>query len=292
MIWLWYLLTAYLLCSYAMLGVILVVCPIGNDEWQRIQPALRQAPYWAKGFLLATLGLAALVLGPCIPVVMVSTLWKCRQEERFWRQFRRQFREAEMEPIALSSVHPAGRKQIHHYEGQIVALGFRLINTYLYKPQPFLIQLQCYLSEDTRTILSLGHIDGEPFYSLTSILSDGAAVETSVSGHPIDVGAINETGCYYAQMFHSDEGEDVASIHILHESMLDRLERDLGPTAIAIGKSSVRIAMKHANLRFAQAQKQLGWLDNDPPQPQWPWPESIASHSVIEPQESDALVLA
>ena len=161
------------------------------------------------------------------------------------------------------------------HERTIEAVGFQPHNTYLYKPEPLLIEARYYLSEDGGTILAMGHIGGGEFYSLTSFLSGGSGIETSVSHHPIDADDINATSYYYVQMFEPESGADVATMYTEHQAYLDRLSRDTGEEIVVIRRDQLVPAVRYANRRFAAAKHLLGELDAPPPETEWPFEDEI-----------------
>jgi hypothetical protein len=180
-----------------------------------------------------------------------------------------------MEPIAFNQMHPAGRAFVTQHERTIEAVGFQLHNTYLYKPEPLLIEARYYLSQDCRTILSMGHIGGTEYYSLTSFLTGGSGIETSVSHYPTDADDINATSYYYTQMFDLESVADVAAIYTEHQAYLDRLCRDTGEEIVVIRRDQLVPAVRYANRRFAAAKHLLGELDAAPPETEWPFKHEI-----------------
>ena len=216
----------YLIVCYAALALLLHVWTENNEKWVTLRQTLAASSVSRKTLVVAVCALVFLLFGPLLPLVVAHCIWSGWRGLQFWKGFARQHRDVVMEPIAFNQMQPAGRGFVTRHERTIDAAGFHPHNTYLYKPEPLLIEARYYLSEDGRTILSMGHIGGEEYYSLTSFLSGGSGIETSVSHHPTDVDDINATSYYFTQMFDLESGTDVRAMYAEHQAYLDRLSRD------------------------------------------------------------------
>jgi hypothetical protein len=266
---------SYLVVCYAALAFLLRVWAGNSERWASLRRALAAISVWRKTLVVAVFTLVFLLFGPLLPLVVAHCIWSGRRESQFWKRFAKQHRDVVMEPIAFNQMQPAGRELVMKHERAIEAVGFQSHNTYLYKPEPLLIEARYYLSEDGRTILSMGHIGGEEFYSLTSFLSGGSGIETGVSHHPIDADDINATSYYYTQMFDVESGTDVAAMYIEHQAYLDRLSRETGEKIVVIRRDQLVPAVRYANRRFAAAKHLLGELDAAPPETEWPFSDEI-----------------
>ncbi len=270
MAWAW-IIYIYLFGCYASLAYLLFVGKGNGRSWVTMRQLFAASSLWQKARLVVAWGMVFLLIGPLMPLLFAHCLWVVRRESKFWRRFARQHREVIMDPIPFDAMNAVGRSFVTQHEKAIDALSFRAHGNYLYKPDPRPIESRFYLSEDARTILSIGHIDGEEYYSLTSFLSGGAGIETSVSHHPLDADDINATRHYYAQCFDLETGADVAAIYAEHKAMLDELSEKTGQAIVAMQHDQLVPAVRYANRRFAATKRLLGKLDQAPPPAEWPF---------------------
>ena len=221
--------------------------------------------------------LVTLILAPLCPIGLVYFTLVARKEAKEWEAFGRQHRDVIMEPMALNKMRKSGRDYILDNEKRIESLGFEAVNTYLYKPEPLRIESRYYLSENRRSLLSIGHVDGTVFYSLSSSLSDGTCVETSACEFACsDVDKIEATGHYRILLIDPTEQHEIDATCQQHEAMLEKLERELITSAVEIGREDVVPMVRYANRKFAAAKYEMGELDECPPEPEWPF-ETTAS---------------
>jgi len=265
----------YLIVCYAALGLLLHAWAKNNEKWGILRQSLAASSVSRKALVAAVWTLIFLLFGLLLPLVVAHCIWSGWRGSQFWRGFAKRHRDVVMEPIAFNQMQPAGREFVIQHERTIEAVGFHLHNTYLYKPEPLLIEARYYLSEDGRTILSMGHIGGDEYYSLTSFLSGGSGIETSVSHHPTDVDDINATNYYHAQMFELESETDVRALYHEHQAYLDRLSRDTGEEVVVIRRDQVVPAVRYANRRFAAAKYRMGKLDATPPEAEWPFDQNV-----------------
>ena len=261
----------YLFGCYVALGFLLFGGDGDDRSWVTIKQAFAAASPWRKALMALLLVLVFLVIGPLMLLFFVHCLWVTQRESKFWKRFARQHRDVIMDPIPFDAMNAAGRSFVMQHARAIDALSFRVHGNYLYKANPLPIESRFYLSEDGRTILTIGHIDGEEYYSLTSFLSGGAGIETSVVRHPIDVDDINTTCHYYAQSFDLEAGADVGAMYAEHEAMLDELSAKTGQAIMAMRHDQLVPAVRYANRRFAATKHLLGKLDQTPPPAEWPF---------------------
>lgn len=220
-----------------------------------------------------------LVLAPLCPIGLVYCFWAAHREAKQWEAFGRTHRDVVMEPMALNKMRKSGRAYVLENEEQIEALGFDAVNTYLYKPEPLLIESRYYLSSDRKSLLSIGHVDGTVFYSLLSYLSDGTCIETSACEFACpDVDKIEATGHYRILQIDPKELHDIAATCEQHDTLLEKLELENFTSVIEISRDLVAPLTRYSNRKYAAAKYELGRLDECPPQPEWPF-ETVASAS-------------
>src|SRR5262245_22421083 len=105
-------------------------------DLRRQQPGL----YWLN-LLLTTL-----IVGPLLPLFAAKCTLSAVRESRAWRKFKRTHRAALVEPIHPANVPQAGQEHFERCAPHLMRLGFVPAGTYLHKPEPMPVYLQCLLS--------------------------------------------------------------------------------------------------------------------------------------------------
>lgn len=221
-----------------------------------------------------TLIFSTLVVGPFLPLLAAHCTWVAIREWRAWSKFARTHREALMEPLHPANVPHAGQVHFEACAPPLVALGFQQAGTFLYKPEPFAMYLQCWLSSAGETVADVALIDDALSVSFVSVLDDGHVLETSCSADPLppeEIEAINESGRFTTQMFPAGFGaDDLARTYRRHLDLLGALEQRLGRGTLHVPLDQVPALKRHENAVFGHVLFSQGKVDNQPSSPPVP----------------------
>lgn len=228
----------------------------------------RQAPtrFWIG------VGVMTLLVGPLSPLLLLHCLWAVVRSSLAWRKLARTHREAIMEPIHPANVPQAGQKHFERCTPHLQSLGFVAAGTYLFKPQPLPVYIDCLLSTAGETVADLALIGDDVSVSFVSVLEEGHVLETTCSADPLpeeEIEAINRSGRFTAQMLKGDlNAEALARTYRQHLERLIELERRLNCGTLHLALDQVPALKRYENARFGEVLFARGKLDNQPqPQP-------------------------
>ncbi len=277
MSWLAITICVYLGVAYLGLAAAVVLCS-DDDQWrENLWETAKQKERFAAVAYAGAISAAFLLIGPFVPLLFIATVWQEYQSSRFWKRFSRVHRPALMETIAFNQMDESGRACVNEVGERAESLGFESVNSFLLKPEPLLIEVQAYLSPDRQSVLCVGHCNRDRFYSLTTLLSNRLAIETSVDdiakNMEKDVDEVNATGSFCCEHFDWDDA-DLAIIYQRHCDLIGEQCQLLGCETMPIEREHVRATLRFSNHRFGQAMHALGNVDVLPPSPPWPFSDA------------------
>jgi hypothetical protein len=256
-----------------------------DDLWQQCLEAMRAGGLCRQIFGIVMLIVAFLVFGPFIPLVSLNCLRDNYRRRKYLLSFLRKHTEIILDPIAESQIDPSGQEMISQLGPDVEALQFEVVNHYLYKTEPFLIENRVHLSSDRRTILEVGHIDGEPYLSFSSVLASGAFVESSLASCEFDIQPFIETGQVFGRIFGRDSGQhSVRDIFAAHERLLTELSETNADDAMEIDPTRIRDVLRYVHRKFSEVKFQLDRIDEPPPPPVWPFESTPQEQQTNEQQ--------
>lgn len=288
MVWLTLFLLYAVVC-YLLMGWSLWACHGEGGIEEQYSQALQAPTLWQKVFSFSLLIVAFLAVGLFMPLIFLHCLWDSYQQRKYFLSFARKHGEAILDPIAQNQIHPAGLQLMAELESEVESLQFEVVNHYLYKAEPLLIQNRVHLSHDRRTLLSVGHIDGESYCSLVSVLDSGAFVETTLSRCTLDMQPYIETGQVFGRMFDRDSGDySISEIYAAHEQQLAELSQTSAGSAMEIERAQTRDVLRYVNRKFSEVNYQLDRIDAPPPSPLWPFASKQPEQPIGIPQVQQA----
>jgi hypothetical protein len=218
--------------------------------------------------------ITTLFMGPLLPLLASRCLWSAVSEARAWKKFARIYREAIVEPIHPANVPQAGQEHFDRCAPHLLRLGFVPAGTYLSKPEPMAIYLQCLLSRAGEAVADIALVGDGLSVSFVSVLENGHVLETTCSAEPMaeeDLKPINDSGHFTANMLAGHFSEDgLEGTYRKHRELLAGLERRLDCGTLHLSLEQVPALKRYENAVFGEVLFSLGKVDNRPETPRRP----------------------
>jgi hypothetical protein len=263
------LLTIYVILSYTVLGSFLLA-----NRAEALIPSLgslREASGFKKHFTRTALCLAFPLIGPFTFGFSLTGTRKDHPKHSKSLAMLWMHHDPVLEPIAQTQMHSSAQQLIAELETELEVLGFDVGDQYVLWKGPYRVETSFYLSDDGQSVAAIGHIDGEAFFSFTSILSCGAGVETSCSVTPIDLEPIKETEKFFGQTFAQDGNLEFVDVYSAHKELVSKLEQERSVIAMEMRRNQVRSVAEYASRKLSEALYETGQIDDASASPRWPF---------------------
>jgi hypothetical protein len=310
--WIVILLTYLVVCWVAWFLILRVTLLTAEEheepdrtEARKQTPLLYRVDLLGRYPLLDYVGMAlsALIVGPFLPFFLVRCTWSALRADRAWQKFQRTYREAILEPMHPANVPQAAQDHFNQCGPHLERLGFTAAGTYLYKPEPLPIYLQCWLSPKGETVADVALIDDGLSVSFVSVLENGHVLETSCSETPMTeerLAEINQSGRFTAQFVGTTfDGAQLATTHREHLALLRALEQKYACGTLHVPLDQIPAVKRYENTVFGEVLFSLGNVDNQPQPPTLPsgvakpvWRDASAGTSVAAQHVLDGAFIA
>lgn len=268
---LWTALLVYLFACYAFIFYwVRHACEEDQDSlWIYFKELWTQHP--VRGWL--AMAVTFVFASPLIvPYAVFACFRECRQESQAIRQLLRVHK-----PFAFIWLNPAKlpaepSSYIDEHTGEMLDEGFQDVGTYIMKTMIPDYYGRVFIHNSGTTVSSICWMDGDQFFSYSSILESGRVLETTPTSPPDSLRCLADNPRITA---HFATGETISGAYRRHLEKLAEIYEETGDRPLAFSPDQAGDVLEYEGRVFSREMFALGRHDAPPPDPVVPAGEPV-----------------
>jgi len=263
---LWSALLIYCFACYAFVFYwIRTPCEEKKDElWLYFQAFWSQHP--VRGWL-ATVAVFVFLSPLIVPYAVFVCIRKSCQEHRKHRQLLRTHKEFAFIWLNPAKLPEGPRSYIEEHTDEMLDEGFQAVGTYIMKTMIPDYYGCVFIHSSGTSVSSLCYLNGDQFFSFSTLLESGRVLETSPIDPPESLICFTDNPRITAQFA---TGETIGGAYRRHLEKVAEIYDESGDRPLAFGPEQACDVLEYESRVFSGELFELGRLDAPPPKPVLP----------------------